>query len=219
VAAIKKKATSVGAVTQAPQLMNALQANFRTDMDLTDLKAVYDFAGKVPDTGIQHFAVTDQDLGIGYLPPRTTGSCGPRNAYAFCPLDPSYQTWQAVFSHLFVPKPTLAEQAPVQLVNASRSFADLQTPMTNVVRPMGFQVADGARHVPSAPKTVIYDYSGGKYPATAAWLQDFFGAQVEPGTAPTAGVRGGYVPAAGEKTDGLVVVMGSDFAARFYGVG
>jgi len=218
VAAIKKKATSVGAVARAPQLMDALQANFRTDMDVTDLKALNDFAGKVPDAGIQHFAVTDQDLGVGYQP-YTRGSCGPRGAYVLCPADPSFHTWQMVFSHLLVPRPTLAEQAPVQLVNASRSFADLQSRMTNVVRPMGLQVSDGVRHVPSVPRTVIYDYSGGRYPATAAWLQDFFGAQVEPGTAPTPGVRASYVPAAGEKTEGLVVVMGSDFAGRFYGVG
>ncbi len=212
VAAIKKKATSAGAITKAPQLMDALQANFRTDMALTDLKALYDFAGKLPDSAIQHFAVTDQDLGVGFQP-YTRGSCGPRAAYVLCPADSTYQTWQLVFSHLFVPKSTLAENAPVQLVNASRSFPDLQSRMTNVVRPLGLQAADGARHVPTVPTTVVYDYSGGKYPATARWLQDLFGARVEPPPARTA-----YVPGPAEKTDGLVVVMGSDFAARFYGV-
>jgi LCP family protein required for cell wall assembly len=217
IAAIKKKAASPGVLTKAPQLMNTLQADFRTDMDLTDLKALYDFAGKLPDSAIQHFAVTDQDLGVGYNP-YTAGSCGPRDAYVLCPVDPTYRTWRLVFSHLFVPRPALAEQAPIQLVNASRSYADLQTRMTKVMRPLGFQLADGVRHLPAA-KSVIYDYSGGKYPATTAWLQDFFGAQVEPAIPPTPGVRSEHVPAYGEKTDGLVVVMGSDFTARFYGVG
>src|SRR5262249_23275338 len=117
-----------------------------------------------------------------------------------------------------VPAPTLAEAAPVQLVNASNSLGDLQTRTTLVLRQVGFQLTDGVRHTPMQT-SVIYDYSGGKYPQTAAWLQDFFGAQVVPATTPTRGVRGTSVPAAGEKTDGLVVVMGSDFARRWIGQG
>jgi anionic cell wall polymer biosynthesis LytR-Cps2A-Psr (LCP) family protein len=213
VAAIKKKATSVSALPRVPGLMDTLQANIRTDMDIADIKALSDFGSKLPDSAIQHFAVTDQDLGVGF-DAYTRGSCGPRAAYVICPVDSTYRTWQLVFSHLFVPKPALAEQAPVQLVNASRAQPDLQSRMTNVMRPLGLQLADGVRHT-YLPQTAIYDYSGGKYPQTAAWLQDYFGAQVQP--PPAAGA--GYAPAPGQRTDGLVVVMGSDFAARFYSAG
>src|SRR5436305_11020085 len=114
--------------------------------------------------------------------------------------------WQSIFSRVLVPTPTLAEQAQVQLVNASNSLTDLQTRTTLVLRQVGFQVADGVRHTPMTT-SVIYDYSGGKYPQTAAWLQDFFGAQVVPATTASSGT---FVPARGERTDGLVVVMGSD---------
>jgi anionic cell wall polymer biosynthesis LytR-Cps2A-Psr (LCP) family protein len=217
ISGIKKKAVSAGAITRAPQLMDALQANFKTDMDINDIKALYDFGGKLPDTAIEHFAITDQDLAEGYNP-YTAGSCGPRAAYVLCPVDPSYRMWQSVFSRVLVPTPTLAEQAQVQLVNASNSLGDLQSRTTVVLRQVGFQVADGVRHAPMA-KSVIYDYSGGRYPQTAAWLQDFFGAEVVPATPPSPGVRGPFVPAPGEKTDGLVVVMGSDFARRWIGQG
>jgi hypothetical protein len=80
-----------------------------------------------------------------------------------------------------------------------------------VLGQLGFQLTDGVRHAATAQSTIL-DYSGGKYPQTAAWLKDFFGAEVvpaTPGSAPT-------VP--GEKTDGLVVVMGSDFARRWVGI-
>jgi len=217
ISAIKKKALSAGAITRAPQLMDALQADFKTDMDITDIKALYDFGAKLPDTAIQHFAVTDQDLAQGY-PPYTAGSCGPRAAYVLCPVDKTYRMWQSIFSRVLVPPPTLNEKADVQLVNASNSLGDLQSRTTIVLRQVGFQLSDGVRHTPMTT-SVIYDYSGGKYPQTASWLQDFFGAQVVPATEPTPGVRGAFVPAPGEKTEGLVVVMGSDFARRWIGQG
>ena len=215
ISAIKKKAVSAGAITRAPQLMDALQANFRTDMDVNDVKALYDFGSKLPDSAIQHLAITDQDLAVSFNP-YTAGSCGPRAAYVLCPTDPTYRMWQSIFARVLVPGPTLAEQAQVQLVNASNSLGDLQSRTTQVLRQVGFQLADGVRHAPMT-RSVIYDYSGGKYPQTAAWLQDFFGAEVVSATPPSPGVRGTFVPAPGEKTDGLVVVMGSDFARRWIG--
>lgn len=214
VSAVKKKATSISALTKAPQLMDALQANFVTDMDLTDIKAVYDFAAKLPDTAIHHFAVTDEDLAVDFT--GTRASCGPSGVYVLCPIDPTYRMWQTVFSHALVDTRTLGEQAPLQLVNASSSY-DLQTRATRVLRAFGFQLTDGVRH-PTMPRTVIYDYSGGKYPQTTAWLQDFFGgAQVEPATPPSPGVRSAFVPSQGEKTEGLVVVMGTDFYRHWSG--
>jgi LCP family protein required for cell wall assembly len=212
IAAIKRKATTVGGITRVPQLMNALQANFRTDMDLTDIQAVYGFASKLPDTAIVHFAVTDQNLLQGFNP-GTRGSCGPSGAFVLCPIDPTYRLWQTTFSHILVPKPALAEQAPVELVNASLSVTDMHTRLTDMLRQMGLQLDDGVRHA-ALPTTVIYDYSGGRYPQTAAWLQTYFGAQVEPATAASPGVR----LAAGQRTEGLVVVMGSDYARRWTGI-
>ena len=213
VAAIKKKATSVSALTKAPQLMDALQANFKTDMDLTDVKAIYDFAANLPDTAFQHFAVTNQDLAAD-----VSAHCGPAVVYVLCPIDATYRMWQTVFSHALVDRQTMGEGAPLQLVNASSSY-DLQTRATNLLRGFGLQLSDGVRHS-SVPKTVIYDYSGGKYPQTTAWLQDFFGGpQVVPATPPSPGVRSGFVPSPGESTEGLVVVMGTDFYRRWSGLG
>jgi LCP family protein required for cell wall assembly len=214
--AIKAKAVSANALVKAPQLMDALQADFRTDMSLADIKALYDFGAKLPDSSIEHYSITDQDLAVGYNPPDTRGSCGPRDAYVLCPVDPTYRIWHTLFATIPVPPKTVAEKAPVQLVNASVNTTDLQTRTTVVMRQLGFTVADGVRHT-STPTSVIYDYSGGKYPQTLAYLESFFGAQAQP--PPSPGVRGTFVPAPGELAQGIVVVMGSDFARRWIGTG
>jgi anionic cell wall polymer biosynthesis LytR-Cps2A-Psr (LCP) family protein len=211
ISGIKAKAVSVNGLARAPQLMDALQANFKTDMDVNDITALYNLLGKLPESSIQHFAITDQNLVVDVN--GTGGDCGgPRGAFVLCPIDPTYHMWQSVFTRVPLAPTTLAEQAPVQLVNASRNTLDLQQRTTDVLRQMGLQVSDGVRHTTTLQTTVV-DYSGGKYPQTAAWLKDFFGANVVPAAS------SGIVPAPGEKTDGLVVVMGTDFAKRWIGQG
>jgi hypothetical protein len=91
-------------------------------------------------------------------------------------------------------------------VNASASSTDVQARLVRILGPFGLAVTDGAQ-APPAAKTIVYDRSGGKYPQTAAWLQEFFGATVQPAPAP-----------AGADGSGLVVVIGSDYARRWFGL-
>jgi anionic cell wall polymer biosynthesis LytR-Cps2A-Psr (LCP) family protein len=212
ISGIKAKAASVNGIARAPQLMDAVQADFKTDMDINDVTALYNLLGKLPESSIQHFAITDQNLVVDVN--GTGGDCGgPRGAFVLCPVDATYHVWQAIFGRVPLPTTTLAEQAPVQLVNASRNTTDLQLRTTDVLRQMGLKVGDGARHA-TLPQTTVLDYSGGKYPQTAAWLKDFFGA-----TDVVPAASSGIAPAPGQQTDGLVVMMGSDFARRWIGQG
>ena len=207
VAAIRQKATSAGAIWKVPQLMEALQNDFKTDMDLNDIKALYDFGTKLSDSSFIRLAITDQDLVDDY-PPYSRGSCGALDAYALCPEDPTYQAWHAIFSHAFVDRRILQERAPVQLVNTSTSSADLESRLGRVLGPLGLSVSDGPRGQAGAA-TVIYDYSGGKYPQTAAWLEEFFGARVVAMPSPP--------DSATARQQGLVVTVGDDYARRWYG--
>jgi anionic cell wall polymer biosynthesis LytR-Cps2A-Psr (LCP) family protein len=208
VSAIRQRAGSADVLLKAPQLMESLQNDFRTDMDLNDIKALYDFGMKVPDSYIERMGISDLDLVDDYAPYQR-GSCGALDAFALCPEDPTYQTWHSVFAHAFVEPPTLDEHAPIQLVNATSMSSDLQLRVGRMLAPLGLGVSDGGR-APVAAKTVIYDHTGGKDSQTAAWLQDFFGAPVVPVPPPT-----GAPPA----TQGLVVVIGNDYAKRWYGIG
>jgi LCP family protein required for cell wall assembly len=216
ISAIRQKATSTNALLKAPQLMDALQADFKTDMDLTDLKALYDYMGKTKEGSILHLAVTDTNLVSGYGP-YTRGSCGPPDAFVLCPDDKSYAVWHHVFSNLFVSPGALGERAPVELVNASANSTDLGANVTQVLRPLGFATqGEGVRGRYEA-STIIYDYSGGRYPRTVDWMRSFFGGRVvtvSPSPAP-----GGTASAQdGPGGTGVVVVMGGDFARRWYGL-
>jgi hypothetical protein len=113
---------------------------------------------------------------------------------------------------LFIDPKTLAEKAPVQFANGSNNLygLDLGARVTSMFDPTGLQLADPVTR-PASAKTLILDYSGGQFPLTTKYLQDFFGATVIPSTATNP------APASGQQNYGLVVVLGRDFALRFLG--
>jgi LCP family protein required for cell wall assembly len=204
---IKKKAVSVNGVAKAPQLMAALEKNFKTDLDLNDMKALYSWGSNLPDSAIFRVALTHDNFLAGFWGQR--GTCGPYNAYVLCPLDPSYTMIKTFFSGALMDPRTQAEKAPIQIANGW-SDPDAIGRATDSLRQLEFQVGDpvGARYTPTS---VIYDYSGGQYPLTAAWMTRYFGANVvavTPATQP---------PSPGQRAEGLVVVTGRDFVMRWYG--
>ncbi|HEX6351098.1 MAG TPA: LCP family protein [Candidatus Dormibacteraeota bacterium] len=198
---IRKKATSLNALAKAPQLMDALQKNFVSSLDLSDINALYRFAGKLPDTAIGHFGITQDDLVQRFYMQR--GSCADFYADVLCPLDPTFATMRNFFAKLFVDPKVAAEKAPVRVDNASLGVEDLGPRVENVLKPLGFQVEPPVRRR-AQTTSYVYDLSGGRYPKTAEWLAGYFGATVE---APPAGMTG----------DGVVVVLGRDYAMRWLG--
>src|ERR1700694_2736962 len=81
------------------------------------------------------------------------------------------------FANLFVDPKVLKEGAPVQVVNSSRSLQDMGERVTTTLSPLGLKVVQPVRGRAS-DKSVIYDYSGGKYPMTVQWLSKYFNATV-----------------------------------------
>jgi LCP family protein required for cell wall assembly len=207
VAAIRRQASVTNALAKAPQLMDALQSEVETDMDLTDLAALHGFGAKLSESSFLHLAITDQNLVEDYGP-GSAGSCGSADAFALCPDDPTYRTWQTLFSHLFVDPRTLVEHAPIELVDANPLSSDLSGRVASLLHPLGFQLTAAVQGQGRAD-TVVYDYSGGRYPQTAAWLEGYFGASVVEGPDPA--------PGPGEATAGLVVALGTDYARHWYG--
>jgi len=208
--AIKKKATTVNGFSKAPQLLDALQKNIHTDMSLSDMKAIYDWGKNLPDTSIIRTALTaPSGAAQGNLLDAYNCGMGP-NVSQLCADDQSYNMIHKYLAALFIDPKTLMEKAPVQFANGANNFAGLESRVTSMFDPTGLQLADPVAHKASA-QTVILDYSGGQFPLTAKYLQDFFGATVVAAT-PT-----NPVPARGQQTYGLVVVLGHDFASHFLG--
>jgi LCP family protein required for cell wall assembly len=208
--AIKKKATTVNGFAKAPALLAALQKNIHTDMSPTDMKAIYDWGKNLPDSSIVRVALTapsgsaqgnlldSYDCGLG------------AGTSQLCADDPSYNMIHRYLGSVLIDPKTLAEKAPVQFVNGSNNFPGLDQRVTSMFDPTGLALNDPVGHRP-VPQTQILDYSGGKFPLTAKYLQDFFGAPVVNAT------PSNPAPAAGQQTYGLVVVIGHDFALHWLG--
>jgi len=207
--AIKKKATTVNGFEKAPQLLSALQKDIHTDMTLGDMKAIFDWGRNLPDSSIIRIALTAPS---GAAPGNLLdgGDCGMGNASQLCPDDPSFGMIHRYLASVLIDPKTLNEKAPVQFVNGSNSFVGLDSRVTTMFDPTGLQLNDPVAHTPSA-KTLILDYSGGRFPLTVKYLQSFFGGTVVAAT-PTS-----PKPARGQQTYGVVVILGHDFALRFLG--
>jgi len=208
--AIKQKATTVNGFSKAPALLDALQKNIYTDMTLSDMKAIYDWGKNLPDSSIIRVALTaPSGAAAGNL--LDYGNCGLGAAVSqLCADDPSFAMIHRYIGSVLIDPKTLAEKAPVQFVNGSQNFYDLGDRVTTMFDPTGLQLNDPVRHRTVA-QTVILDYSGGRFPLTAKFLQNFFGGTIVSATAANP------APAAGQQTYGLVVVIGHDFALRWLG--
>jgi LCP family protein required for cell wall assembly len=208
--AIKKKATTVNGFAKAPALLTALQKNIHTDMTPTDMKAIYDWGKNLPDSSIVRVALTaPSGAAQGNL--LDSYDCGlGAGTSQLCPDDPSYNMIHRYLASVLIDPKTLAEKAPVQFVNGSNNFPGLDQRVTSMFDPTGLALNDPVGHRPTQ-QTQILDYSGGRFPLTAKYLQDFFGAPVVNAT------PANPAPAAGQQTYGLVVVIGHDFALHWLG--
>jgi LCP family protein required for cell wall assembly len=208
--AIKKKATTVNGFAKAPQLLTALQKNVNTDMSISDMKAIYDWGKNLPDSSIIRIALTAPSGGAdGNLLDSYNCGMGPAVSQ-LCADDQTYAMIHKYVAAIFIDPKTLGEKAPIQLANGTNNFSGLDSRVTTMLDPTGLQLNDPVNHAPSS-KTMILDYSGGKFPLTTQWLQNYFGATVVQAT-PTS-----PAPARGQQTYGLVVVLGHDYALRFLG--
>jgi hypothetical protein len=179
-------------------------------MSITDMKAIFDWGRNLPDSSIIRVALTaPSGLGDGNLLDSYNCGMGP-GVSQLCADDQSYTMIHKYIASVLIDPKTLAEKAPVQFANGSTNFAGLDSRVTSMFDPTGLQLNDPVAHQPSA-KTVILDYSGGRFPLTVKWLQSYFGATVVPAT------KTSPAPARGQQTYGLVVVLGHDFALRFLG--
>jgi LCP family protein required for cell wall assembly len=213
VQAVRKKAMSLNAIAKLPDLMNAVQKNVKTDMDVNDIQALYEWSSKLPDSSFVKIALTNTDLLASFYAER--GGCGDPSAWLLCPEDPTYRYIHSYLAHDLIDPQVAGEQAPIQFINATTSSSDIDARVTNSLRPFGFHLVDPVPgRLPPADHTRIIDYSNGQYQQTASWLSTYFGAPVEtPDTASGSGVL-----LRGQITNGLVVVLGHDFGLRFYGL-
>ncbi|TME15294.1 MAG: LytR family transcriptional regulator [Chloroflexi bacterium] len=204
IAEIKKQALGINAIVKAPQLMNALQKNVRTDLTIDDMAALYRWGGRIPDSSILHFALTNDNL-------LEAGNCGQDyGVYALCPTDGSNKMIQSYVANTLPPPAVTRAHAPLQFF-WSGQLPDMVNGVADLMKPFGFEVADPQSPRVRVPpqKTVIYDFSGGAYPDAAEWLSQFFGADI---VAPSQSQPPAFV----KDNGGFAVYLGHDFGSRWY---
>jgi hypothetical protein len=180
-------------------------------MSLSDMKAIYDWGKNLPNTSIVKVALTAPSPGTeGNLLDSYDCGMGARVSQ-LCADDQSYTMIHKYIRSVLIDPAVLAEKAPVQFANGSNNFTGLDSRVTGMFDPTGLQLADPVMHNASS-RTLILDYSGGRFPLTAKWLANYFGATIVPATATRP------APARGQQKYGLVVVLGHDFAAHFLGL-
>ena len=108
ISAIRKKATSVDAITKAPQLMGALQQDMSTNLSLTDAKVLYNWSKQVNDNSIKRISIDNTNL--------LTDECG-SGGYGLCPIDSNYKVMHSYLANALVDPGVLKEGAPVQVAN------------------------------------------------------------------------------------------------------
>ncbi|HEY8813231.1 MAG TPA: LCP family protein [Candidatus Dormibacteraeota bacterium] len=202
IAAIKKQALSADGLSKGLPLMAALNDNFRTDLTVDDIAAIYNWSKGIDENSILHYALTNTNL-------LTTGGCGAASAgYILCPDDPSFQMIHDWVGQTFPAPLVIGGHAPVQVAWGGYP-SDVADGVTDLLKPYGFQVANPI-HPKATQTTVIYDFSGGAYPDTSQFLAQFFKATVV--TPTTATPAPSYIPA----NQGFVVYLGHDYGIRWF---
>lgn len=205
-ASIKQKAVSINGIVKAPQLMDALQKNFKTDLALDDLKALYDWGKGTDDSAYLHFALSSDLMLQGGI-----NACANYDGqYTLCPEDRTYVTIKNYFSHTFPPLSLAKTHTNLEVVWSG--YQQTATETATMFRTYGFQVADPAYVRTGTTSTTVYDFSGGQQPDQLSFLTDLLSGEL--GHAPVvvnAADPNAKIPAAITNNQGFVIFAGTDW--------
>lgn len=206
--AIREKALALNPVADVGTITGILQslgAHVRTNLQLPELRRVYEIVHDVPVDSILSRVIDDEETKLVYGDSRPMGGI---NASVLVASDPTFQAIHDYVAHVFDPLPPAAEPATIEVDNgtatrgiASVFVAELPTfaPKVTVLNATNADRSDYT-------ESFIVDLSGGKRPQTVKLLQERLKAKgVNARVLPT-----GRYPT--QSTADLVLVLGKDFA-------
>jgi LCP family protein required for cell wall assembly len=199
VAALKQKVVSIGGIGNLPNLLNALGDHVITDLNVSDIEALYSLVQNVNPATAEHVSIDDTnflyDCGYPY-------NCGSYYLYAH---DNTYQTLHTFVSKFFIPPSITAAHVPVTFKDASGLGKDAGLRWKNVMNELGLTSSDGGT-APRVLQTQVINTGGQADAATAQWLADYFGVSVTSSPGVSAPVAGAATPAA--SATGVTVILG-----------
>lgn len=199
--AIKNKALTAGVLANPVTLGNLFDSigqNVHTDMQLSEVRRLYDISKNLKDSSIQSIGLNDAN-GINLL----SSYMAPNGEDALIPaagMD-DFSSIQAFIRQLTSNDPVAREGASIVVLNGT-SVTGLAAKEQSVLIHKGLNVTQiGDAHV-AATTTSIIDASGGTKPATLADLEGVFGKNVSTTN-----------PYAQTYTADFIVIVGSDQAS------
>jgi len=195
-AAIREKVLSLDILANPKKitdLINISGDHIRTNMQVSEIKALIEVSknldvanmiNKVLDTSSDGLLVDSTDYRGYYAYPRKG-------------ID-NFSEIQAMAKNLFVPQAEDIASIRIEVTNANGK-AGLASAVSNYLQSYGYNVTKISSANSKTAKTVIYDYSGGKYSQTVQKLASLMNAEVQTGTGNRSGID-------------IQVVVGQDYS-------
>jgi polyisoprenyl-teichoic acid--peptidoglycan teichoic acid transferase len=174
--AFRQRALKLNEIAHLPDLASSLESQIRTDMSLPgDAQALWSDQGQLRQNGVLHISLNNGNL----LYDCTCDA----NGYTLHP----YGTGAALrrFLTQVFEAPSVKENVPIKLVDASGSGGDLSSKWKDLLGQMGFKKVTDAGPAARAATSTVADGTGGKAKHTMGFLTSFFSAQ--PATTAPAG--------------------------------
>ncbi|MHB8618075.1 MAG: LCP family protein, partial [Chloroflexota bacterium] len=168
--AIKKKALSPAGLTKAFGVMDALSKDFKTNMNVGEMKMLADAARGINTATIQRVSIDDTNFLYDGVTPNGQDVLVPRGG--------SWTRLRSFIATLLMNPAIKAEDARVQFWNGS-GVPGAAAEATSTVAGLGIKTLP-AQNAPfsNLKRTEIQDLSQGRDPATVKYLANFFGATV-----------------------------------------
>lgn len=172
--AVRDKALNLQYLTnpgKISQMVEILGNRVKTDLSLGESQRLANLVKDIPATNVSSKVLDSSQTGLLY------DSIGPGGAYILLPRAGNYSDIQAFARQLFENGDPSAEQATIEIQNAS-GRGGLARLEADTLGSYGYQVTNALNAPAPAQNTVIYDYANGAKPATVKFLQKRYGAQV-----------------------------------------
>jgi len=152
-------------------VMNVLGDHVKTDFQLAELKRVFEITKNVDDNKIVRKVIDNKETGL--LVPGNMGG-----ASVLQPASGNFQELRDFVKNVFAEGYIKDENAQIKVINSS-GISGLARRASDSLKKGGLNVINSETGDNLIQKSRIYDYSEGKKPYTAKYLEESFGVSVE----------------------------------------
>lgn len=209
VAALRAKALTAGTLTnpvKLTSLIDAVGSHVKTDLSLSNLKKLGQFASGIDTSKIVNKVLDDEP--DNYLVGGT--NIIPAAGYIYVPKAGNfdYSLIHDFVTNIFVNHYITEENARIEVQNGS-GVTGVAGSLVASLTAAHYNMLPATNAVTNYPHTVVYDYTGGKKPYTIKYLEQRFGVTAQrmslPSTSPTPSTS----PSVGAPE--IRIILGSDY--------